>query len=65
MSKKALTYETAYAELHHILQAIQRDEIGLDELAKELRRARELVTFCREKLRAVEHELDEIFDEDE
>ncbi|MDX1476954.1 MAG: exodeoxyribonuclease VII small subunit [Saprospiraceae bacterium] len=65
MDNQELTYETAYAELHHILQSIQQDEIGLDQLASQLRRARELVDFCREKLRTVENELNEIFEEDE
>ena len=65
MSKKELTYERAYAELHKILQAIQNDEIGLDELAKELKRAKELIEFCQGKLKSVESELDEIFEGEE
>ena len=65
MSKEKLTYERAYAELNQILKAIQEEQIGLDQLAMELKRAKELIQFCREKLRAVEHELDDIFDEDE
>lgn len=65
MSKQELTYESAYAELQHILQALQRDDINLDQLARELKRAKELVAFCKHKLRSVEEQLEDIFDEEE
>jgi exodeoxyribonuclease VII small subunit len=65
MTKKKQTYETAYAELQTILEAIQTEEVSLDALAAQLKRAKELIQFCKEKLRAVESELEDVFDEDE
>ncbi|RLD21926.1 MAG: exodeoxyribonuclease VII small subunit [Bacteroidetes bacterium] len=65
MAKKKQTYESAYAELQTILNAIQSEEVSLDALATQLKRAKELVQFCKEKLRAVELELEDVFDEDE
>lgn len=65
MSDEKLTYERAYAELRKILDAIQSEQIGLEELTSELKRAKELITFCRSKLRAVEQELDGVFDDEE
>ena len=67
MSKKdkALTYETAYQELNEILSALQGHDISLDDMTTHLRRAKELITFCREKLYITELELESIFSEDE
>lgn len=65
MTKKKLTYEQASEELQDILEKLQEDEVGLDSLANYLIRAKELIEFCRNKLRAVEDELEGIFDEDE
>ena len=66
MARKKLTYESAYEELQEILANVQNDEVPLDTLATQLKRAKELIAFCKEKLRAVEEDLDEILeDEDE
>lgn len=67
MSKQneQLTYERAYAELSTILQTMQGQETGLEEMTVLLRRARELIVFCREQLHLTERELKSIFDEEE
>ena len=65
MTKKKMTYENAFAELQEILESLQSQDIGLDDLAKNLQRAKELIEFCRTRLRAVEEDLDELFDEEE
>lgn len=67
MSKqhKQLTYEQAYAELTSILHLLQGNDIELDELTKQLRRAKELMHFCREQLLVTEKELESIFSEEE
>jgi exodeoxyribonuclease VII small subunit len=65
MASKKMTYESAYAELQEILISIQQEEISLDDLAKQLKRAKELIEFCKEKLHAVEEELDDLFEEEE
>lgn len=67
MSKqhKQLTYEQAYAELTSILQVLQSSDIELEELTKHLRRAKELLLFCRDQLHLTEKELETIFSEEE
>ena len=65
MAKKKQTYESAYVELQSILEAIQSEEVSLDALATQLKRAKELIQFCKEKLRVVELELEDVFDEEE
>ncbi len=65
MTKSKLTYELAYAELTKILQRIQQDDVGLEELTSALRRARDLISFCREQLYLTEQELTSAFLEEE
>ena len=64
MSRKKLTYEQASNELQQILTALQGENIGLDDLARHLKRARELVEFCRHRLRDIEHDLEDLFEEE-
>ena len=39
-------YDAAFGELKTILEALQQDEIGVDELAQKVKRAAELIAFC-------------------
>jgi len=52
-----LTYAAAYAELQHIVQQMQADEVNVDDLLVLTARATELITWCRERLRQVEASL--------
>ena len=52
------TYQKAYSELQSIVAKMQNEEIGLDELGKEVKRAAELIKMCKEKLRDVEKEIE-------
>jgi len=58
MTKKT-TYNKAYEELQAIVEKLQSDEIGLDTLSKEVKRAAELVNICKEKLRTIEKEIED------
>ncbi|HLF62931.1 MAG TPA: exodeoxyribonuclease VII small subunit [Saprospiraceae bacterium] len=67
MSKQhtQLTYERAFAELSKILQVVQGQDVGLEELTAQLRRAKELIQYCQEQLRLTESELEMIFSDEE
>lgn len=52
-----LSYESAYAELQHIMQEVQGEAVGIDDLAAKIARASELIRFCRERLRMTEEEV--------
>lgn len=54
---ETLTYDAAQAELQQIVAELQSDTISMDELAAKIERARELIRFCRERLREVEKRL--------
>jgi exodeoxyribonuclease VII small subunit len=62
---KKLTYQTAFDELQQIVQAMQNEMIGIDELAEQSKRAAYLIKYCQEKLRNAESEISSLFEEEE
>ncbi|MCB0681497.1 MAG: exodeoxyribonuclease VII small subunit, partial [Saprospiraceae bacterium] len=52
------SYEAAYAELLTIVEALRQEPSDLDQMIEQVKRAQELIAFCREKLRSAEEELD-------
>lgn len=58
------SYQKAYDELQSIVTKLQSDEIGLDDLGKSVKRAGELIKACKEKLRNVELEIDQILEKE-
>ncbi|MEM1207390.1 MAG: exodeoxyribonuclease VII small subunit [Acidobacteriota bacterium] len=56
----ALSFGEAMAELETILQRIDGDAVDVDRLAKELRRASELLELCRAKIRKADLEVAQI-----
>lgn len=59
-SAEELTYEAAVSELEGIVTALQRDDVGVDELAAKVARGAALVEVCRNRLRAAELAVEEV-----
>lgn len=57
---EALTFRAAMDELEAILERIEGEEIDIDRLAEELRRAALLLETCRGKIRKAEVEVTQI-----
>jgi exodeoxyribonuclease VII small subunit len=55
-----MTYKDAIEEIESIIAKIENDEFSIDELAEKVKRISYLITFCKEKLRHTEEELDNI-----
>ena len=55
-----LSYEAAYAELKQIATEIENESVSVDVLAVKVKRASELVTYCQNKLRSTEQEVNNI-----
>lgn len=53
-----MTYDSAYEALEEIVEQMESDKIQVDELAQNVRRAKELIAFCENKLREIEVEVD-------
>ncbi len=57
---KTITYAEAIEELETIVSEIENASIGVDELSEKVKRAAELIKFCRNKLTATEKEVGSI-----
>lgn len=60
MAKKKLTYAEAMAELEVILARLRSDELSVDDLAKSVARATELIAECRAILTTTEEEVEKL-----
>lgn len=59
-AETALSFREAMEELEGILERIEGEEIDIDRLAEELRRAAQLLDLCRGKIRKAEVEVTQI-----
>ena len=50
MKKGEITYTAAKAEIEKKVAIIESDELDVDQLTKHVKRASELVAFCKKKL---------------
>lgn len=60
MANKKLTYAEAMAELEVILARLRSDELSVDDLAKSVARATELIAECRAILTTTEEEVEKL-----
>jgi len=62
MAKKKQSYENAINELESILEKMENDELIIDELSKEIKRASELIKFCKTQLKSTELDIKNVLD---
>jgi exodeoxyribonuclease VII small subunit len=58
-----MTYEKAYEELQQIISDIETGEISVDILSEKVKRAAELIQFCKEKLTSTENDVQKILED--
>ncbi len=63
MDKKKPTYARALAELESIVSKIESEKPDVDELNSLVKRAVELVRYCKNKLKKTEEELNKSLEE--
>ena len=63
MSKEEIKYEAAFAELQSIVPKMENDELDIDQLSEQLKRAQELIKFCKDKLTKTDEEIKKILAE--
>ncbi|HOY15453.1 MAG TPA: exodeoxyribonuclease VII small subunit [Saprospiraceae bacterium] len=54
MKEKKFKYDDALIELKQILQDIQSDQTGIDQLSSQIARSKELINLCKTRLREIE-----------
>ena len=64
MAKKEIKYEEAVAQLEEIVDKMENDELDIDQLSDQLKRAKELVKLCKDKLTKTDEEIKKLLSED-
>ena len=62
MAKKEIAYAEAMAEIERILPRFRSEEMDVDSLAAEVKRATELIGLCKERLRKAESDVKKILE---
>ena len=58
--KEELKYEAAMAELQSIVHKMENDELDIDQMTEQLKRAQELIKLCKDKLTKTDAEIKKI-----
>lgn len=59
-----IKYEEAFAELQALVQKMENDELDIDQMSEQLKRAQELIRLCKDKLTKTDEEIKKILGED-
>ena len=57
IAKNEKKYEEAVVQLEEIVEKMENDELDIDQLSDQLKRAKELVKFCKDKLTKTDKEI--------
>ena len=58
-----IKYEEAFAELQALVHKIENDELDIDQMSEQLKRAQELIRLCKDKLTKPAEEIKKILAE--
>ena len=61
MAKKS--YDKAFQELQKIVEELNSENVSLDKLSERIKKANELIQFCKARLRSIEEDLDSMEEE--
>ena len=64
MAKKEIKYEEAVAQLEDIVNKMENDELDIDQLSEQLKKAKELVKLCKDKLTKTDAEIKKLLSEE-
>ena len=60
---KEIKYEQALTQLEEIVGQMENDELNIDELGEQLKKAQKLVKLCKDKLTKTDEEIKKILTE--
>lgn len=58
--KQEVKYEAAFAELQGIVRKMENDELDIDQMTEQLKRAQQLIKLCKDKLTKTDEEIKKI-----
>ena len=64
MTQQELKYEDAVRQLETIVDKLESNELGIDQLSSELKKAQQLIKLCKEKLTKTDNEIKKLLDND-
>lgn len=64
MENNEMKYEKAVCELEEIVDKMERDELDIDQLSEQLKRAKVLVKLCKDKLIKTDEEIKKLLSEE-
>ena len=62
--KQEIKYEAAFAELQTIVRRMENDELDIDQMSEQLKRAQQLINLCKDKLTKTDEEIKKILAEE-
>ncbi|MGN1264162.1 MAG: exodeoxyribonuclease VII small subunit [Prevotella sp.] len=60
--KKDINYEEAVRQLEAIVRNMENDEPDIDSLGEQLKKAKELIKLCKDKLTKTDNEIKKILE---
>ncbi len=64
MKNEEMKYEEAVRQLETIVRKMENDELDVDQLSEQLKRAKTLVKLCKDKLIKADDEIKKLLTED-
>lgn len=61
---ETIKYEEALRQLDDIVQKMERNEYGIDELTTQLKKAKELIQLCKNQLTKTDEDIKKILEDD-
>ena len=61
---KEIKYEAAFAELQAIVRKMENDELDIDQMSEQLKRAQQLIKLCKDKLTKTDEAIKKILAEE-
>lgn len=60
MAKEEIKYEEAVRQLEDIVEKLENDELDIDSMSDNLKKAQKLIKLCKDKLTKTDDEINKI-----
>ena len=64
MAKEEFKYEEAVRQLEDIVEKLKNDELDIDSMSENLKKAQKLIKLCKDKLTKTDDEINKILEKD-
>ena len=64
MAKEEFKYEEALHQLEYIVEQMENDELDIDVMGEQLKRAQKLIKLCKDKLTKTDNEIKKILEKE-